>query len=165
MSDLTKFKGGAALQQLLDQLPAKLEQNVMRAALRQGMNVIKTEAQANAPEESGVLREGMKVSTRAKGGVVRATLKTGGKHGYLAPWFEYGTKPHRIAGKKGSVLAFAAGTYRAVEHPGMRPRPFMRPALDTKTAEAIQAVAATIKKRLTKQGLDASGVDTEADSE
>jgi hypothetical protein len=38
----------------------------------------------------------------------------------------------------------------------------MRPALDGKAGEALVAVGEAIKKRLTKQGLDASGVDLEA---
>jgi len=35
----------------------------------------------------------------------------------------------------------------------------MRPALDSKAQEALKTVGEAIKKRLTKQGLDVSGVD------
>ena len=165
MSDIKKFKGGAELQAFLDQLPAKIERNIMRSAMRDGAKVLHAEIKSNAPEDTGELRDGLKISTRAKGGKVRASVKAKGKHGFLAPWFEYGTRAHQIGGRKGQTLAFAGGVYKSVEHPGMRPRPFMRPALDTKGGEAIAAVGAGIKKRLTKQGLDASGVEFDAETD
>lgn len=153
------------LQAFLDQLPAKLEANIMRGALRQGANVVLAEAKANAPEKTGELKAGLKVSTRLRRGVVTATIKAGGKHGYLARWVEFGAAAHFIAPKKAKSLFFAGLMRYGVDHPGIKPKPFMLPALDSQSQAALMATGEYIKKRLTKQGLDASGVDLEAGSE
>lgn len=155
------IRGLSELQAMLRTLPAKVERNILRAALRQGANVIKDEAKANVPQATGVLRRGIKVSTSTKGGKVTASIKTKGKHGYIARWLEYGTRPHVIEGRDGGNLAFEGGAYRSVNHPGIRPTPFMRPAMDSKAGEAVVAVGEAIKNRLTSQGLDASAIDIE----
>jgi HK97 gp10 family phage protein len=49
-----------------------------------------------------------------------------------------------------------------LHHPGARPYPFMRPALDQRAAEAAVAVGNYIKERLEKQGLDAANITVEA---
>lgn len=160
--------GLADLQKFLDQLPAKMEANIMRSALRAGANTIKAEAQrqlaSNGSVKTGILSKGLKVSTRAKRGTVTASVKALGKHSHIARWIEFGTAAHAITSKNKGFLKFAGGIYKAVNHPGMKPRPFMRPAIDSQSAAAVVAVGEAIKKRLTKQGLDATGVDVEADS-
>lgn len=150
------------LQAFLDQLPAKVEANIMRAALRQGANVVRDEAKANVPVKSGVLKAGIKVSTKSRRGVVTASIKASGKHGYLANWLEHGVAAHFIKPKTAKSLFFAGLFRDGVDHPGIAPKPFMRPALDSQSQAALLAVGEAIKKRLTKQGLDASGVDLEA---
>lgn len=162
MADLINVKGLSELQAFLDQLPAKMERNVMRSALRAGMNVVKDEAKSTSEfaDKTGVLRRGLKVSTKAKGGKVTASLKATGKHGFLARFIEYGTSAHMISAKDGGALAFAGGMYQSVLHPGQKAQPFMRPALDLQTGNAILATAEYIKERLaTKNGLDTSEVD------
>lgn len=163
MDDL-KIKGGKELQQFLDQLPAKIERNILRSALRQGANEIKEEAKrqlaSNGSIKTGVLADGLKVSTNAKNGKIKASLKARGKHAYIANWLEFtGAAPHIITPKKKKALKIDQLEVRSAEHPGFRPKPFMRPALEGKSAAAIQAVGEAVKKRLTKQGIDAS--DTE----
>ncbi len=160
MSDAT-ITGLKELQAFLDQLPAKMEANIMRAALRQGANVVKAEAMANVPVKSGLLKEGLKVSTSSRRGVIKAKIKAGGKHAYLARWIEYGTAAHFIKPKRAKSLLFAGLLRDGVDHPGARPKPFLRPALYSQSQAALLAVGEAIKKRLTKQGLDASGVDLE----
>lgn len=165
MTDVT-IKGLAELQKMLDQLPANLEQNVLRSALRAGANVIKAEAQqqlaAHGNVKTGVLSKGLKVGTRAKGGKVTATVTAKGKHGYIAHWIEFGTAAHEIR-PKGAKSLFLAGAFKTiVHHPGIRPQPFMRPALDSRSAAAVIAVGEAIKKRLsTKNGLDTSDIEIE----
>lgn len=160
MSDAT-VTGLKELQAFLDQLPAKVEANIMRAALRQGANVVRAQAQANVPVKSGLLKAGIKVSTRSRRGVVTASIKAGGKHGFLAKWLEYGTAAHFIKPKNAKSLFFAGLMRDSVDHPGVKPKPFLRPALDSQAQAALLAVGEAIKKRLAKQGLDASGVDLE----
>ena len=154
--------GLSELQAFLDQLPAKVEQNIMRAALRQGANVVKAEAMANVPVKSGLLKAGLKVSTKSRRGVVTANVKATGKHAYLARWIEYGTAAHFIKPKNARSLFWAGLMRDGVDHPGSAPKPFLRPALESQAQAALLAVGEAIKKRLTRQGLDASGVDLEA---
>ncbi len=159
-----RVKGLADLNKFLQQLPAKMEQNVMRGALRAGANVVMAEAKANVPVDSGQLRDGLKVSTSSRRGRVTAKVKATGKHAFIAPWLEYGTAAHKITAKKGKGLFFGGLFVKGVQHPGSRPKPFMRPALDGRAQDAVVAAAQYMKRRLaTKNGLDTSSVEIEAE--
>lgn len=161
MAELTHVRGLAELQALLDTLPAKMEQNIIRGALRAGMKPIIDDAKRNVAVASGVLRDGLRISVRAKGGKVTASLKAGGKHGYLASFIEYGTRPHRIPGP----LVIGGRVIAGVDHPGARARPFMRPALDGQAGAAVVAAGEYIKRRLaTKNGLDTADIDIEVET-
>jgi HK97 gp10 family phage protein len=46
----------------------------------------------------------------------------------VAKWLELGTRPHRIVGNPWLYWPGAAHPVRAVNHPGTRPYPFIRPA-------------------------------------
>lgn len=163
MTELVNVKGLSELQAFLDQLPAKMEANIMRAAMRQGANVVLAEAKTNVPTKTGLLRDGLKVSTSSRRGVVTAKVKARGKHAYLARFVEYGTAAHFIKPKNAKSLFIAGLFSNGVDHPGAAPKPFLRPALDSQSQAALVVVGEAIKKRLTKQGLDASGVELEAE--
>ena len=147
--------GGRELDNFLQQLPVKVERNIMRSALRAGANEFKKEAQSKVPVDTGALRRSLKVSTRVKGSTVTATLKASGKIAPHAHLVEFGTKPHKIApkGKKGALL-IGSNVVGAVNHPGAKPKPFMRPSFDGKAGAAIQATGAQIRSRLTKEGIN-----------
>tara|TARA_B110000971_G_scaffold121477_1_gene124380 strand:+ start:63 stop:542 length:480 start_codon:yes stop_codon:yes gene_type:complete len=149
-------KGLAELQAVLNKLPAKLEKNIMRSAMRQGANVVMKKARQNiiadGSVETGLMRKGIKTRTKTKRGTIIASVKATGKHAYLANWIEYGVEPHSI--KKGAKLASGKGQ-DGRPHPGFAPKPFLRPALDTEFQAATVAIGNTIKKRLkTKHGID-----------
>lgn len=156
-----KVTGLAELQKMLDSLPAKLEANVMRGALRAGMKVVMEDVKNNAPVDSGELKSGLKIGTKSRRGLVTASIKATGKHGYLAPFIEFGTRPHSI--KKGAKLS--SGKYQdGVLNPGLSPKPFMRPALDSQANAAVIATGNYIKARLSKKhGLDTSHIMVEGD--
>lgn len=166
-------KGMKELGEFLRTLEPKLRNNVMRAALRQGANVVKETVLANVPVApankenaqnyggyEGALRDSVRVGSRVRrDGKVVAYVRAGGKKGtrvvYYANMVEYGTKAHKI-GKLGRML-FINGrwVYAPVQHPGARPRPFMRPAADTSAAAATVAIGNKIKTVLeTKHGLE-----------
>lgn len=160
----THVKGLAELQKFLDTLPAKVEKNIMRGALRAGMKVVQPVAKENVRKVSGLLAAGLKIGTRSRGGRVTAMLRATGKHGFVAKWIEYGTKAHNIAAKLGRDLSFGGIFRGVVAHPGAKPKPFMRPALDGQAQGAVIAAAEYVKNRLaTKQGLDTSYVMIEGD--
>jgi HK97 gp10 family phage protein len=189
VSQYKNIKGGAELQKFLDQLPAKMEANVMRSALRAGAKVIADEAKANVPVKDGDLRDSIKVSTRLSRGVVTATVKAGSKKAWYWRFVEFGTASHYISvqesekpintrrganfGKAVSMTTINRNVLRigsrfigpTVMHPGAKARPFMRPALDGKANDALEAVGEAIKKRLTKQGIDAKGIDIDITAE
>ena len=159
------IKGLNDLQKFLDQLPSKMEANIIRGALRAGAKPIRDAAKAAAPtgEPSGTnkqryrlyqgaLRDSIRISGRIdrRDGKITASIKAGGKSKggadvFYANFIEYGTKPH---GK----------------HPGIQPRPFLRPAMDAQAGAAVVAVGEYIKKRLaTKHDLDTADIVIEVD--
>lgn len=146
--------GGRELDAMLQSLAPKIERNILRSALRAGGNEFKDEAKANVPVKSGALRRSIKVSTKAKGGRVTVSVKAGGKLAPHAMLIEYGTKPHKITPKGAGGLLIGGNVVAVVHHPGVKPHQFLRPALDSKQGEAVAAVAAQIRKRLTKEGIN-----------
>lgn len=190
MEELIPVKGLSQLQRFLDELPVKLEKNVMRGALRAGMNVIKPIAASNVHSISGELAAGLKIGTRARAGRIVANLKATGKHAYVAIWVEFGTSAHlikvqeaekpinlRLSQRRGVLTRASMSTINrvvlkignkfvgpTVSHPGARARKFMRNAIDSQAEAAVVAVAQYIKKRLaTKEGLDTSHIMIEGD--
>lgn len=191
-------KGLSDLQKLLNTLPAKIEQNALRGALRAAANVVKKEAQALVPKQSGALRDSIRVSVRARYGKVTASIKAGGgptkkqvrttpsgrtsvkySNAYYAHMVEYGTRAHylksqktkawRLVANKQASSGFAKRLVVTGEtgamHPGARPHPYMRPALDNRAGDALVAAGEYLKKRLaTKEGLDTAGIDIEVEA-
>lgn len=146
--------GGAQLDAFLKSLPAKIEQNIMRSALRAGANEFKEEIKAKIPVRRGKLLRSVRVTTSAKRGKVKASIKVGGKKAPHANLVEFGTRPHKIKPKKAKALALLGMVVSEIDHPGARPHPFMRPAFDAKDQAAITAVGMQIRKRLTLQGIN-----------
>jgi len=169
VSDTRHIKGLDQLHKALQEVPAKVERNIMRGALRAGATAeLLPEVQANLLQHgsvvSGELIAGLKVSTAARRGTVSASIKARGKHGFLAVMLEYGVKAHVIAAKKGGFLSFGGYFTRAVMHPGFAPKAFMRPALDSRGVAAVIAAAEYMKRRLsTKEGLDTADIMIEGD--
>lgn len=137
----------------LDQLPAKIEANIVRGALRASAKPIVDSAKQNVPEETGALRDSIRISSSIdkKKGDVRIQVKAGkrGKKGdpYYAHMVEFGTLPHLI---KGPI--FFNGEWRQnVYHPGTRPNGFMRRAFDTTADAVIAAYAAYMRKRIPRE--------------
>lgn len=150
MSELN-VKGLAELNKLLKELPAKVEGNILRGAMRAGAKVFEDRAKQMVPVKSGQLRDSIKVSTRSKRGRVSATVTAGGKKAFYAHMVEFGTVRHFIKPKNRKSLFFAGMAKEVVDHPGASPKPFMRPALDGGQAEAVNAAADYIRKRLAKE--------------
>lgn len=185
-----RVTGLAELQKFLDTLPAKMETNIMRGALRAGLKPVKLEVERTAPRKTGKLAMSFKLSARIKYGRVVASLKAKGFDGYKAMWAEYGTRPHlisvqddekkinyRLSAKRGREVLESMTTVnrrvlqignnfigKTVSHPGIVASPFMRPALDAQAEAALLAAGEYIKKRLaTKHGLDTSEINIELD--
>lgn len=165
MADETHVKGLSDLQKFLEELPVKMEKNIMRGALRAGMNVIRPVAQANINSKSGELAKGLKVRTNSRYQTVMSKLRATGKHSFVAPWLEFGVAAHDVSPRTpGGFLSFLGVFTKKVHHPGFSKKPFLRPALDSMKGAAVVATAEYIKARLmTKEGIDTSGVKVEGD--
>lgn len=159
MTEPIKVKGLADLQKMLNTLPAKMGKNILRGAMRAGAKPVLAAAKQEAAVVSGELRDSLKITGGAKKGnrgQVHAAVKT---DKFYAKFVEFGTDPHEIHPKNREALAVDGKAVELINHPGAKPHPFMRPALDTQAGAAVTAAGEYIKKRLTKAGLDASGVD------
>ena len=167
MDDTIRIRGGKELSQFLQQLPLRIEKNIMRSALRAGAGVIAKEAKNNVPIKYGKLKKSIRTGSNAKKGHVEAYLLAGGrsnkkekdKSAFYATFVEFGTAAHIIKGKDGGMLRFTAKDGKSIQtpqvsHPGATAKPFMRPALDTKATDAVEAVAKRIRELLTKQGIN-----------
>jgi len=188
MSGTTHVNGLADLQRMLDQLPAQMERNVMRGAMRAGGKVFLAGAKERVPVQSGELRDSLRLSVSARGGTVRASIRT---NDFKAHWAEFGTAAHLIRVsdeirpqrltrhgmrqysmrtinkmiQRGSLVIGGQYVGQAVSHPGAMSHPYMRPTLDNDSPQAVEAVGEYVKKRLaTKNGLDTSHIDIEAEA-
>jgi HK97 gp10 family phage protein len=159
MDDTIHISGGKELGQFLQSLPLKIEKNIMRAALRAGARVIANEAKLNVPIQDGDLKRSIRTGSNAKKGKVEAYAKAGDKKAWYYRFVEFGTAAHIIKGKNGGMLRFMAKDGKAIQtlqvsHPGAIAKPYMRPALDSKSGEAVMAVSNKIRERLTQEGIN-----------
>lgn len=150
-------KGFQELGVFLTQLPVKMEQNILRGALRAGANVIRAAVKSNIPRKTGELSRSLRVSVRARHGVVTALVKV---DAFPARFIEFGVRPHSIVKRRKKLVIDGKFVGTVVKHPGLRSRPFLRPAADSNARNAALAVGEYIKRRLAiKNGLDTSGID------
>ncbi len=181
--ETVEIKGLKELYRAMETLAEKLQKNVLRGATRAGSKVIAEEAKRLAPVappneknarlyggRSGLLRDSIRVkSPQIKGGTVvvggvsvggkfKGTKRKGAGDAYYARWVELGTAAHVIKARKPNKM-LAIGVAQ-VQHPGARKNPFLRPAMDSQAAAAVQAMREYIRKRLaTKHGLDVPAPD------
>ena len=130
----------------------------MRTALRAGAKVMLDEVKQRIPSDTGQLRASARVTTRYRKGTASASVKVGNFVAWYARLVEFGTRPHTIRPKNpGGVLRFGGVTTREVQHPGIRPRPYMRPAAEAAFQQSVRAVEKKIRERLTAAGLRTPG--------
>lgn len=157
-----KLKGGKEMLDFLNAFPARLQKGAVRSALTAAAKPVRDEARLNAPKETGKLAKSIKTSSPRvqDDGTVTVKVRLRGEHSFLGLFHEYGVAPHFISagdagmsarkltqkgnreGINGDGGALKIGdryVSGAVLHPGFAPRPFMRPALDMKAQEAVQA--------------------------
>lgn len=153
-----RIKNMDALSRALQQFPLRVQQNAAKRAVRQGVNVLRDEARVRVPKKSGKLASSIKTTVSTQGNVTVGRVRLKGKHAYLGRFIEFGVAAHfiRAGAKKGGTDDPGAlkidGNYvtGTILHPGFAPRPFMRPALDSKGSEAADAVRASLAAWLSK---------------
>jgi HK97 gp10 family phage protein len=162
-----KVKGLAELAKFFEDMPQKMVRNIVSGALRAGAKPIRDDARSRIHSVSGKLAKGIKIKTKTQGTKVTARVVVTGDHAFIGHMLEFtGAAPHLITAYRGELGALKIGSQFVfkVQHPGFQPKPFLRPALDTKAAEATVAAGNYIKYRLaTKNGLDTSDVSVEVE--
>lgn len=128
----------------LEQLPVRLEKNILRGAIRAGAKPVADDARRRAPvlqeadprRVAGALAKSVRIlAVGVKNGVVKGGVAAGGA-----------VKVGR--GKAGKAAdAFYAWFVEKGTHK-MAPRPFLRPAADTQTPAAIDATVTYIRGRV-----------------
>jgi HK97 gp10 family phage protein len=144
MPDPTVTGLDAWLQYLTDQ-PKKM-QHGLGIGLQAGAQLIEATAKANCPVHLGELRESIHTTVKESGSNVVAKIVAGGKapdgtqiaYAHLIEFS--GAAPHLITGKNGGPVSFGGRTFKAIHHPGMQAKPFLRPAMDANEVAAIGLV-------------------------
>jgi hypothetical protein len=164
--------GKAEVDRYISGIPAAMTK-VLRGAGRAGAKVIETEIRDRTPSDA--VRENLRTRTKAEDGQIRVTIDV--KPGWgrsVGTWLEWGTSPHfisvddrqragRSVGRINRQLRDAGGDHSlvingqfvgaTVFHPGARPHPAFRPALDAKEAEAIAAAQGYINAHVGPAGI------------
>lgn len=147
------IEGAEELRKLLGSLPIKLEKKVLRQALRKSGKTVVAEAKRNAPVKSGLLKRkitlrALKMRRRYMVGV-KVTGTQDAPHAHLN---EEGTQDrytqpqyvkvahHRYKGRKFKKIT---GGKRFTGR--MTAKPFMAPALESKTPEVLAILSKEIK--------------------
>lgn len=165
-------KGKAEVREYIAEAPAKLR-NVLRGAARAGAKVVSDEIKVRTPSEE--VRDNLRTRTKQGDGRIVVTIDV--KPGWprsLGTWLEYGTSPHFISVDDSVRQGMSAARINrlakepdhshsliiggkfvgaTVFHPGARPEPVFRPALDTKQAEAIAAAQGYINSHVSRSGI------------
>lgn len=174
-------RGQDAFRTFLRDMPAKLEANVLRGGLTVLAGVVAEEAKVRCrdpevAETIGVTRP------RLEKGIVTAKVRLKGAGAFKGVFLEWGTAMHVISArdeardgktvkrlnmelKRGSLVIGGKFVGASVVHPGARPYPFLRPALDAKLGEGLTKMGAYLQMRLDKHGFDAPDLSLTADEE
>lgn len=172
MSQQVPVKGLDEVLAVLSAFPDKLKNQAIRQGLTAAAAVVRDEARLRAPNVSGKLAHSIKSGSPRKigDGIYSISIRLDGRgnnHAFLGLFFEYGVSPHYITAGDSDLKArkltqkvrkegssdvaeqalkingqFVTG---AILHPGFAARPFLRPSLDIKSGEALQAFATRVR--------------------
>lgn len=173
---MVKVSGRENVRRYMRGLPADMRRSLLPGAARAGGRVIADEARERVASDA--VRNG--ITLRVQQDDDHVTARIGVSKGWplsLGVWLEYGTDPHYITvddsqrqgmsanrinllKKRDGVLVINGKPVgKTVLHPGARPHPFLRPALDTKERDAVAAAQAYIYSRIGKGGITAGRED------
>ncbi len=161
---MVTVKGSANVKRFLSGLPKEIEVKLLRGAGRVAGKVIADDAADRATSQD--VRENVVVKVSNRGGqvAVKVTVRPGWSYS-LGVWEEWGTEPHfikvaedqrqgRSIGRinklvrEGSLVINGQFVGETVYHPGAKPAPFLRPALDIRGRDAVAAAQAYINSRI-----------------
>lgn len=139
-----RIDGADELKAQVEALKTKARGAILSKAALKGAKVIEQEANRNAPGPHVVSEQ-----TATGEYAVEYRIGPDAAHWYYG-FFETGTGIHAITSIKGRAIAFQGAGGEVVRflavHPGMKARPFLRPAFDAKSGDATAAVGAELRR-------------------
>lgn len=124
------------LDKLIDNI---IDEQALSQALGKACALVERSAKEKAPKDSGELRRSITSEIRGNEGVIYTTLE-------YAPYVEYGTGLFAENGGRTDVpwcYQDDKGEWHTTS--GMKPQPFMRPALDENREQIIEIIKGAIK--------------------
>lgn len=129
-----RITGLAELQRALENagknMPKELKDAMNKSTVKVKNDARKIKA-GSFKNQTGNLRRSIFRNVTVTAGDLKGIVATDQKY---SKYVEFGTRPHTILPKRGKYLAFKGSTgivfARKVNHPGSKPYPFMKPALE-----------------------------------
>lgn len=157
-------RGKSEVQRYMAGLPEEIVSKMLVGAGRAGGKVIAEEAKERVISQDvadNIIVRTKREDTRV---VVKIRVKSGFANS-IGNWLEWGTAPHFISvddsqrqgksvarinalAREGTLVINGRFVGDTVYHPGARPHPFLRPALDLKEGEAISMAQSYINARV-----------------
>lgn len=139
MSDEVKITGFADIERALKNLPDAVQNRVTKSMLRAGARVVVLAARQNLPGNYGTLKRSIatKIVRQRRSGNLTA-LVGAKKEGWYAHIVEFGTLGSRA--EPLSPKTRRQRKYKKGLPEGLKPHPFLRPALDENKAEIMRAI-------------------------
>ena len=143
---MIKLEGTDKLMAAIKQALLKHKVEDVRKALKRGAMILVDKAKSNVQNSvTGVLKNSIKILPKFRGAPsalyvgprVKRRKRGKGEVGkitdspFYAHWVEYGTSAHNL-GFKGRFVEV-----KGRDHPGAKPKPYMRPAFDTAGQQAL----------------------------
>ena len=133
--------GDKELQNILKELPIKLQKKLVKRSMKKAMNIVLVDAKRRAPKDSGQLKGSLKNQAgRGKKGTIRQEVRT--KEGFFkgdqfyAGFIEFGFKKlPAVRLPNGQLITSKRGTAGFTKIPA---RPFLRPALKENEAKVLK---------------------------
>ena len=141
-----RVEGADELKAKLEALGTKARGAILERAGEAGAEVIRAAAEANAPGPHIEL-----ALSRSAEYAVEFEIGPDMAHWYYQ-FFETGAGRHTIEGNTKMAVAFLGAdgevVREVVDHPGMKAKPFLRPAIDAKGDEATQVVGRILRREI-----------------
>jgi HK97 gp10 family phage protein len=166
-----KVEGLDQLGQNLTAFTKEIQDKALNKMLLAGAQPVADEMAAQAPREHDIgprqkqdvhIADNIviKVEPNPQGSEAEVYVGPGKRTAYKANWIEFGAAAHAIVTKltrsmkksgqgRKKVLASSSQVFGThVEHPGLNPRPFIRPALNAASGKAVAAMKASLAKSM-----------------
>lgn len=139
------ISGERELMARLNAMAADLKKEISKEALTEGAKIVQRDMSARAP---GSIAGAIEIEVDITVPVPIARVGPNKDHWY-AIFAEYGAKRHTIKTTTKKVLADGSAVFgKEVNHPGVRKRPFVRPALDENIVAIRRKIGEVIARRL-----------------